>query len=103
LTKKLKNELRDFPSPYDMMYWSDNGKTFNIPLYNRDLFTAVHNLCTKIELTKQAFPLVRNDKGFIYPKNKYNDEEESIEDIMDWFEKYIGTGGTGNGILGLGR
>ena len=99
MTKKLKNELRDFPSPYDGKYWSEDGETFNIPLFNRDLFTAVHNLCIKLEMAKQEFPKFEKDEEL----NRYTFKTDFSIEAAKWFEKYIGTGGTGNGILGLSR
>lgn len=97
--KVTKNLLRDFPSPYDPEFWSEDGKTFNIALFNKKLYFKIHGFYAQIESAKKEF----THCPFL-PCDKCEAKETCASKLTEeWFNKYIGNLGTGNGVLGLGR
>lgn len=109
LTKQTKNLLRDFPTPYDPKYWSDDGSKFSVATFNKDLYFKVHEFYGQLEKAKQEFPKCHGCEFYVgdYDGNGHCTLDIKVDEVGcpkdEWFEKWIGSGGTGNGVLGLGR
>lgn len=103
--KQIKNLLRDFPTPYDPKYWSDDGNKFSVANFNKDLYFKVHEFYAQLEKIKNDFPECQGCTFYIADMN--GDGHCTLDEKVDpvgcpkdeWFEKWIGTTGTGNGIF----
>lgn len=94
--------LRDFPTPYDPKYWSDDGKKFNVADFNKDLYMRVHEFYAQLEKAKKEYPTCFSE----VTNNCSGCDNHGVceyEPAMNWYFKWIGAKGTGNGVLKLSR